>query len=434
MVTEGSNAMPSEIIGSNLWHVTSKNLLKTNQLNKDKSVDAVVIGGGYTGVSCALRLAEQGKKVVLLESQYIGYGGSGRNVGLVNPGLWMEPEKVEKLLGQTAGIKLNEMLFRGPELVFSNIAKYNIDCELTQTGTLHCAHSKAGLANLEERLKQYRNRGVKVDFLSKSNTEDKLGTPIYHGALHVREAGTIQPLAYLQGLACAAIQAGASIHQSTPVTAIERKNASWEISTSAYNIKTEAVILATNAYHQHANISAAPTYTPVHYFQAATRPLDEALLKRILPEQQGCWDTAMIMSSIRRDQAGRLILGAVGSLDLPSRYIHYNWAQHRLKKLYPYLGDVGFEHAWHGRIACTSDHLPHIVEFGPNAINLFGYSGRGISPGSVFGRAAAEYIISGDQSYLPVEPVRAYTEKFTKLKGALYELGATAFHGVTGFL
>lgn len=425
--------MPIEIIGSNLWHVTSKNL-KTNKLNKDKSVDAVVIGGGYTGVSCALRLAEQCKKVVLLESQDIGYGGSGRNVGLVNPGLWMEPEKVENLIGKTAGIKLNEMLFRGPELVFSNIAKYGINCELTQTGTLHCAHSKVGLANLEERLRQYRNRGVEVELLSKSNTEMKLGTSIYHGALHVKEAGTIQPLAYLQGLAHAAVKAGASIHQRTPVTAIERKNTLWEIRTPTYTIKTEAVILATNAYHQYANICAAPIYTPVHYFQAATRPLDEELLKRVLPEQQGCWDTAMIMSSIRRDQAGRLILGAVGTLDLPTRDIHFNWAKHRLNKLYPYIDDVSFEHAWHGRIAYTHDHLPHIVEFGPNALSVFGYSGRGISPGSVFGKAAAEYIISGDESYLPIKPVKSYTEKFTRLKGAFYELGATAFHGASSLL
>lgn len=380
-----------------------------------------------------MRLAEKGSKVILLEAKDIGYGGSGRNVGLVNSGLWMEPDKVEKLMGQAAGIKLNEMLFRGPELVFSNIANYNIDCELTQAGILHCAHSKAGLANLEKRLRQYRNRGMEVDLLSRANTADKLGTSIYHGALHLREAVTIQPLAYLRGLAHAAIKAGASIHQMTPVTAIERKNESWEIRTSAYNIKTEAVILATNAYHQNVNICAAPIYTPVHYFQTATKPLNEELLKRIIPGQQGCWDTAMIMSSIRRDQAGRVILGAVGSFDFPSKYIHYNWAQHRLKKLYPYLGDVEFEHAWHGRIAYSKDHLPHIVELGPNAISLFGYSGRGISPGTVFGRAAAEYILSGDLSYLPIKPVRSYTEKFTKLKGVYYEFGATAFHGATSF-
>ncbi|MFM9625743.1 hypothetical protein ACKI14_48675, partial [Streptomyces turgidiscabies] len=93
-----------------------------------------------------------------------------------------------------------------------------------------------------------------------------------------------------------------------PVTAIERKNGAWEIRASEHSIKTEAVVLATNAYNQNTNINKASTYTPVHFFQVATRPLDEELLKRILPEQQGCWDTAMIMSSIRRDRAGRLIL------------------------------------------------------------------------------------------------------------------------------
>jgi len=421
------------IIGSNLWHATSKSLLKTNCLSKDKSVDVVVIGGGYTGVSCALRLAEKGSNVLLLEAEHIGEGGSGRNVGLVNSGLWMEPDKVEKLLGQAAGIKLNHMLARGPEFVFGNIEKYNIDCESTQTGTLHCAHSSKGLENLRERLRQYQLRGLSVDLLSKAETENKLGTPNYKGALHLKEAGTIQPLTYLRGLACAAVSAGASIHQMTPVTAIERNNETWEITTPEHNIKADAVILATNAYHQSLPISAAPIYTPVHYFQTATKPLDEALLKKIIPEQQGCWDTAMVMSSIRRDKAGRLILGAVGSLDMPSGYIHYNWAQQRLKKLYPYIGNVEFEHAWHGRIAYSNDHLPHIVEFGPNAFSIFGYSGRGIAPGTVFGSAAAEYMLSGDLSYLPIKPVRSYTERFTSIKGVFYEFGATAFHGSSRF-
>jgi len=419
------------IIGSNLWHATSKNLLKTNRINKDKSVDVVVIGGGYTGVSCALRLAEKGSSVLLLEAEHIGDGGSGRNVGLVNSGLWMEPDKVEKMLGKVAGTKLNSMLARGPEFVFTNIEKYKIDCELTQTGTLHCAHSNAGLENLKERLRQYQSRDLKVDLLSQAETEHKLGTPIYKGALHLRGAGTIQPLAYLRGLACAAVSAGASIHQRTPVTAIERINETWEIKTSEHIIKTEAVILATNAYHKSLLVSAAPIYTPLHYFQTATKPLEESLLKKIIPEQQGCWDTAMIMSSLRRDQAGRLILGAVGSLDLPSGHIHYNWAQRRLNKLYPCLNDIKFEHAWHGRIAYSNDHLPHIVEFGPNAISIFGYSGRGIAPGTVFGSAAAEYILSGDLASLPITPVKSYTEKFTRIKGAFYEFGATAFHGTT---
>lgn len=418
-------------IKNNLWHKTANNLFSAARLNKDMSVDTVIIGGGFTGVSCALRMAEKGYNVVLLEADSIGYGGSGRNVGLVNAGLWMEPEKVESAMGEKAGIKLNQLLSRGPELVFENINNYNINCELTQTGTLHCAHSKNGLENLKSRLRQYKSRGTKVDLLSKAETAIKIGSSVYHGALHLHEAGTVQPLAYVRGLARAAIAAGVSIHQETPVTAIERKAESWHISTAEYNIKSDAIVIATNAYHQGINSAPAPIYTPVNYFQTATKPLPSDVLKKILPERQGCWDTAMIMSSVRCDQAGRLIIGSVGSLNLPSGAIHYNWAQHRLKTLFPFIHDIGFEHAWQGRIAYSNDHLPHITEFGPNAISIFGYSGRGIGPGTVFGQSAADYLISGDCSYLPVKPTCSYKENFTQLKGAFYELGATVIHGST---
>lgn len=414
---------------SNLWHKTTKNLFSTNRLNKDKSVDAVIIGGGFTGVTCALNMANKGYKVLLLEANNIGYGGSGRNVGLVNSGLWMEPEKVESAMGNKAGKKLNQLLSRGPELVFANINNYNIDCELTQTGTLHCAHSKAGLENLKSRLRQYRARGIKVDLLSKAETTRKIGTSVYHGALHLHEAGTIQPLAYLRGLAQAAISAGASIHQETLVTGIERNANSWHISTADYVIKSDSVVIATNAYHQGLRNSPAPIYTPMHYFQTATEPLPHNILDKILPEGQGCWDTAMIMSSLRCDHAGRLIIGSVGSLDLPSGAIHYNWAKNRLKNLFPFMNNIRFEHSWQGRIAYSNDKLPHIVEFGPNAICIFGYSGRGIGPGTVFGETAADYLDSGDSSHLPVKPANSYKENVNRLKGAFFELGATLYHG-----
>jgi len=421
-------------VKSNLWQLTSTNRLKTACLNKDTQVDVVVIGGGFTGVSCALKLAEKGSKVILLEAEQIGYGGSGRNVGLVNSGLWMPPEKVETIIGQAAGTKLNQFLARGPESVYANIKNYTIDCELTRTGTLHCAHSKSGLINLKERLRQYKARGTELELLSKAETKNKIGTSAFHGALLLQGAGTIQPLAYIHGLAHAALAAGVTIHQDTQVIAIERNNGLWKIRTPTYTIGSDAVVLATNAYHQKIMASSAPVYTPVNYFQTATKPLTKELLKRILPERQGCWDTAMVMSSLRCDKAGRLIIGSVGSLNLPTATIHFNWAQYKLKKLFPFLHDIEFEHAWHGRIAYSNDHLPHIVEFGPNALNIFGYSGRGIGPGTMFGQAAADYILSGDIDSLPIKPEKIYTEKFTKLKGVLYEAGATAFHSTAGRL
>lgn len=95
------------------------------------------------------------------------------------------------------------------------------------------------------------------------------------------------------------------------------------------------------------------------------------------------------MSSFRIDSLGRLIVGGIGSCEAPGASIHRTWARRKLRKLFPAIGDLEFEHAWSGTIAVTADHLPKIVAFGPNAYACFGYSGRGSGPGTVFGTQAA---------------------------------------------
>ena len=79
----------------------------------------------------------------------------------------------------------------------------------------------------------------------------------------------------------------------------------------------------------------------------------------------------------------------------------------------------------------TSDHIPKIVEIGPRAYACFGYSGRGIGPGTVFGMAAAQALLHEDASGLPMAPVKHHEECLTKLKGRYYEFGATLTHAVS---
>ena len=107
------------------------------------------------------------------------------------------------------------------------------------------------------------------------------------------------------------------------------------------------------------------------------------------------------MSSVRLDAGGRLIIGGVGSLEHAGKGFHTAWARRKLRSLYPDLGDLPFEHGWSGRIAMTGDHIPKVVSFGPGAYAVFGYSGRGIAPGTVFGRAAAIALIEDDPAALP---------------------------------
>jgi glycine/D-amino acid oxidase-like deaminating enzyme len=413
---------------SNLWHRSGGEPISAPPLTGDAVADAVVIGGGFTGCSAALHMAEAGARVVLLEAGAVGDGGSGRNVGLVNAGLWLEPEKVEAALGVEAGARLNAILAAGPELVFALIEKHGMACEPLRAGTLHCAHSPAGLAGLKERLRQYRARGWPVRLLSAAETQDATGTSVFYGALLDPRAGTIQPLAYARGLARAAIAAGARIHEHSAASAIAHESRRWRVTTLAGSVTAPSLLLATNAYHLPLAGAPAPHYTPVHYFQFATAPLGEVALAKIFPLRQGCWDTATVMSSFRLDAAGRLLVGGIGALAGAGHGIHGRWARRKLAALFPQAANAPFEHGWHGRIAMTADHIPKIVRLGPRAIAVHGYSGRGIAPGTVFGMAAAQFLASGDESGLPLPPQEVYGEGWTSLKSAGYEWGARLVH------
>ena len=133
--------------------------------------------------------------------------------------------------------------------------------------------------------------------------------------------------------------------------------------------------------------------TPVHYFQCATPPLSAELRAKILPGREGCWDTAMVMSSFRLDGAGRMIIGAVGNLAGPCAGAHRHWAARKLTQLFHDLAGQTFEYSWSGRIGMTSDHLPKVVELGPRGIAIYGYSGSQQWPGSAFGKAAAAWAL-----------------------------------------
>ncbi len=165
--------MEDKIKEQGLWAVTAPPPPPLHELQEDITCDIAIIGGGYTGVSAALHLAEAGIKAVLLESKYLGYGGSGRNVGLVNAGLWVLPEDVVKELGTYYGEQLNAVLGESPDLVFNLIEKYKMSCEAIRNGTLQCAHSKAGFRYLREREKQWGLRGAPVKLLDRHSAAEK---------------------------------------------------------------------------------------------------------------------------------------------------------------------------------------------------------------------------------------------------------------------
>ena len=169
----------------NLWQASANNDFTSPPLEGAIHTDVAIIGGGYGGLSAALELAENGVDVHLLEAQSIGFGGSGRNVGLVNAGLWTPPDEVEARLGKAAGQRLNEAFARAPELVFELIQKHHIDCNPVRHGTLHCATNKSGLKDLNRRFLQQQERQAPVTLLNASDTAQRTGSRQFLGVVFV---------------------------------------------------------------------------------------------------------------------------------------------------------------------------------------------------------------------------------------------------------
>ncbi|WP_170328589.1 NAD(P)/FAD-dependent oxidoreductase [Ruegeria arenilitoris] len=412
-----------------LWLKTCQERVESSRLNGDMTVDLAVIGGGYTGCSAALTAAQAGASVCLLEAQEIGHGGSGRNVGLANAGLWLPPEDIRQHLGREAGDRLIDLLAAAPGDVFDLIENHDINCEPVRNGTLHCAHSAKGLRDLQTRHTQLSATGAPVELLSSSQTELRTGSAAFQGALFDPRAGTIQPLSYVRGLARAAAEVGAKIATQSAVQSMQHNGGVWTLKTDQGTVRAKALIQATNAYHQWLQASV-PEYVPVYYFQFSTAPLSDNLRASILSGGEGCWDTGLIMTSFRMDAEGRLILGAMGDLGQAGRAAHTAWIRRKLSELFPQLADQRLIEGWHGRIAMTSDHIPKITQIGPGALSVHGYSGRGIGPGTVFGRLAAESLLRDDPSLLPVPAVPEYHESWTGLRRAYFETGAALTHFV----
>lgn len=411
----------------NLWTHTGTTL-NASPLLGNIDADLTIIGGGFTGCAAALAAAKAGASVCLIEAEHVAFGGSGRNVGLVNAGLWIPPEKIAASLGSKAGLRLNGLLAEAPTRVFDLIRAHDISCEATRAGTLHCAHAPRGMRDLAERHRQLTAIGAPVELLGAAEAQARVGTRHVHGALFDPRAGTIQPQAYAHGLASAAQSLGARIFEHTPARTLRRENGAWVIEAESGSIRSSALLLATNAYVSGSLAPVRQDFVPVNYAQIATAPLPPSLMSQILPGKEGCWDTALVMSSYRLDQAGRLIVGGIGNLDHAAGGVHVSWARRKLADLFPQAANVPTEYQWSGRIAMTADHLPKVVEIGPNALSCHGYSGRGIGPGTVFGEAAAIALLSGDTSGLPLEPVAEHREHFVRTRRAFYEVGALLTH------
>lgn len=374
---------------NSLWAAVTPPIAEFEILSGECRCDVVVVGGGFMGLSAALHLAKAGANVVLIEAAQIGWGASGRNNGLVAPGLKRDPDEVRRVLGVEAAERLLRLSGDAPRFAFDLIGRLGIQCDAKQGGWIQAAHARAALPLIERRVRAWRALGADVSLIPEDRVAERLGTDYYAGAWFDPRGGSLNPLAYVRGLAVAARDAGVQIFEGTPATAVEQDTAAWRVQTPGGVVRADTVLCCTNAYNYGLS-GMRGAVIPLRTAQVASAPLSDSRSRSILPRGEAASDTQRLLTSFRRTADNRLIMGGASATagdEHPGLLRHLHRAAVRR---FPGLDGLSWQFGWSGYLALTQDHLPAIFKPGNGYYAGIGCNGRGIAMATVIGRELAE--------------------------------------------
>jgi glycine/D-amino acid oxidase-like deaminating enzyme len=398
MPAGGPDLNPLGSPSQSLWAATAGPGPDLPQLSGDLRAQVTIIGGGYTGLSAALHLAQAGRDALVLEAVDVGERASGLNGGQVIAGVKYDPDELEEMFGPATGARLVETVARGPDLVFDLIRQHGIVCDAVRTGWIQPATSEAASGMLRTRVEQWRRRGAAVEMLSPAETARLTGSSRYCGGWIDRRGGTVQPLSYVRGLAAAAQKLGGKIFRHSPAMKLSRGRGEWRVDTPSGSVTSPTVILATDAYADRIVDVVRRTVVTVPSFQVATAPLPPDLLRTILPERQSASDTWHLLRYFRLDATGRLLMGSRGVFGRPMGHpgaapvaVQARRQYRAVREIYPQLEGIAFEYHWGGLVAVTRDHLPRLQEVAPGLLAGFGYNGRGVAMATMMGSLLARW-------------------------------------------
>jgi glycine/D-amino acid oxidase-like deaminating enzyme len=393
---------------ASLYVETARPGAPTAPLAGDVTAEVAIVGGGFTGLSAALHLAESGVDALVVEAADVGFGASGRNGGQVNPGLKWEPEPLMAAFGADLGGRMARVGATAPDLVFELVARHGIDCEARRSGTIRAGSSEKSAAGIRDHIRQ---GGGDIVALEGEAMAQATGTSSYAFGSFDRRGGNLNPLGFARGLAEAALKAGARIFTATRAIKLAREGGRWRLTTDRGMVSAERVILATNGYTDDLWPALRRTIVPVLSSIVATETLPADVAAAILPGRASLYEMSASHAYYRLDAFGRFLMGGRGVMRPSSEIADYRGLIARAQRLFPALRGARWRFCWNGRVAVTWDQLPHIHEPAPGLSIGLGYNGRGVAMATAMGRMLARRV-AGEPLDLPVTEVRPIPAHF----------------------
>ncbi|MEX6503796.1 NAD(P)/FAD-dependent oxidoreductase [Pseudomonas zhanjiangensis] len=375
------------------------------QLEGHHSTDVCIIGGGLTGVSSALGLAEAGIASTLLEARCIGGCASGMNGGQVIRGFAPRIQEIEAAYGMDLSIQLFKLADRGLTRVFDNVERFGIACDMRRgglTAAIRPAHFPALMRDAEHLAALYDYPCLRP--VAPAQLADYVDSPRYHGGLYDPRGGQLNPLAYVLGLAHAASRLGAQLHEYSPALHLQQRDGRWLIKTRKGSLSAERVIFASNAFTADIERALAPAILKVGTYQLATRPLSAQEAAAV--GTAAVFDTHPFNHYFRKTPDQRLLFGcSIGTRQGP-RPGDLRHIRRELGKLFPSLAGVEIDYVWGGWMDITANHLPDIRETRDGRIVLQGFNGHGLNTTAMAADLAVAKLQGQAQAFAPFAAIR----------------------------
>ena len=380
-------------IAENLWQRTNKLAFEGRRVDRNIETDVCIIGGGYTGLSTAVHLAEAGVSCAVLEARTIGFGASGRNAGHCTPTFHHHSlDGIIRILGPRFGPRFIRAQLDSANVVFGIIRRYAIDCGAVQNGYLEVAHTPSQLDTLSAKCARYSSFGKNTRIVGKDEAAHLSGSPRYFGAWLHPEGGHLNPLSYALGLARAAIESGASVHTETPVLSIEKASGKWRVLTTGGAVTAQKVVVATGAYPSGPFRGLDRQFAKLTTLAIATQQYPETLLAELIPDNNTIVETRSDPATYRRTSDNRLVSTIIveGRRGADIAFTE-SLLSKRFAWILPRLDPIRIEYYWSGDLDVVPRSFPKLVELDSGCLAVFGYSGRGVPTGTALGPIVAEW-------------------------------------------
>tara|TARA_B100000287_G_scaffold9490_1_gene9483 strand:- start:107 stop:1453 length:1347 start_codon:yes stop_codon:yes gene_type:complete len=423
------------------WEETSNEKLNLEKLTKNINCEIVVVGGGYTGLLCAINLIENyNLDVILIEAGKIGWGASSRNGGFCSfPPIKTSFKKLQKIYGKEETKKFFRNAVEGSNYTKDIISNYNIDCDVTGESNFIVAHHPNKFKQIKEQAEVYKSEfGIETELYSKEEfNKFGHGGNEQFGALSYKPGFAINPLKFVNGITKYALSKKLKIFEHTLVDKINKNNGYYTLKSKEGSVKAKKVVVATNGFYQEGLVPQLNSrILPVISNIIVTRKLaDKEIDLHNFKTFSPIVNTKNLLYYYRKLPDNRILFGTRGDFigSDQSNLDRAKIMEKFFKNIFPDWASISIDYNWRGLIAMSQKLTPSIGKIENEEIYYgFGYHGVGVSSAPWTGYQLSKLVFSSNSKNLNISKIYKGLPKkfiFPKLRIFYFRL-AVLFYNI----